>query len=227
MFKKLSIFSIIIALSTPAYAIFGDTYNNTDNSTNNNPVANGGTGVGVGIGVGGNGGDGGNAKANASGGTAIQGQIGINKNINKNTAKQSQDASSSNAISITGDTYKAPVNSAFAPVILPTSDCLNAISAGGTGQFFGFSLGFSKVAKDCNRRADANQWTNMGFEDVAFARMCQDKKNRKAVESTGIVCPESDIKKIVKSEMDKASEIEEACKYPTPTCKMLQNNRPL
>lgn len=228
MIKKLIITTTLIALSAPAYALLNNTTTNNDNSVTNAPVANGGQG-GVGIG--------GKSKSSATGGNAsatggnatqgqMQGQIGINKSSNKNTvntsdfnansnkssSKQSQDASSENDISITGDTYKAakiPVSTAYAPTILPTSDCLSAASAGASGQFFGFSLGFNRVAQDCNRRADASQWANLGFREVAVARMCQDKTNRDAAMG---LCPSE----------SKESRIEEECKYPTPSCKRLK-----
>lgn len=231
MIKKLMITTAFIALSTPAFALFngGDTYNNTDNSTTNAPVANGGNAK---------------SKSSATGGSAtqgqIQGQVGINKSSNKNkvntnvntsdfnsnksnsTAKQSQDASSSNSIAIGGDNYQAAAAGAFAYSPVPTSDCLGSAGVSGQWTKFGFGLGGTTQSKPCNVREFAKIMAAFGKPDISFAILCQDPIVKASVESTGQLCPNSDALKVIKAESKKEERLEEACKYPTETCKILR-----
>lgn len=83
---------------------------------------------------------------------------------------------------------KLPVSGAYAPTAIPTSDCLGSISAGGQGQFAGFSLGFTKQSKPCNIRAYASQFPR--YSPIWWGVMCQDKIIKKADKiSKGGNCP--------------------------------------
>jgi len=84
--------------------------------------------------------------------------------------------------------YQETAASAYAPTVIATSDCLGSFSAGGQGQFFGFSLGGATQSKPCNIREFAKMFIN--DPTVYKAILCQDKMVRKAIESTGGGCPD-------------------------------------
>jgi len=110
----------------------------------------------------------------------------------KSSAKQRQDASSSNDIDIISinKAAKSSVRTAYSPVAIPTSDCMGAVSAGGQGQFFGFSLGGTTQSKPCNIREDAKIQLMLGNEDLAYLiHACQDKKIRELTRHTDDPCP--------------------------------------
>jgi hypothetical protein len=67
--------------------------------------------------------------------------------------------------------------------------CLVGVGAGGAGGPIGLSFAYGKSDEACQRRSDAGAWHSLGYDDIAFARMCEDDDNRKAVEMTGRHCP--------------------------------------
>jgi len=207
---------IIAALTVVLFASNAHAFGNT--TTNNNPT-----------------------QGQAQG--QMQGQIGINKssvknttvgkntlsnkssnissNKNKASARQNQDASSSNNIVFKGaEAPYIPVNTAYAPYMGSTSDCLGSVSAGGQGQFFGGSLGFTTKSKPCNVREFAKMVSY--DKELYIAILCQDKSVKKAMESTGRLCPNSNAKKVAKANSKRARYIKDNCAYPTEQCKRLR-----
>lgn len=204
MFKNLlSATAIIAVISTSAFAT--NIGNTTNNTTNNNQQyggagGNGGTGFGVGIGQGGKGGN-----ASAKGGNAtqgqIQGQIGINENSvkssNSNDSKVSKSGNSANVNGLSGSVNNTiggdnfveaenVVNTAYAPTVIATSDCLGSVSGGGMGTGFGASLGFTTNANPCNVREDAKLVAALTKdESLVKATLCQSDRVKEAFKVTG------------------------------------------
>jgi len=130
----------------------------------------------------------------------LNGNANLNGNLNKNN-NRSQSVSGSNAelnagyISDTtvNNSTEIPVSSAYAPPAIPTSDCLGSVSAGGQGQFMGFSLGVTKQSKPCNIREYAKMFRHM--PTVYKAILCQDDIVKTAFEATDYACPTKPKKK--------------------------------
>ena len=96
---------------------------------------------------------GGSANGNGSNNTTSQGQqqqqSNTSSNANNSAANATGNGSNSNNTVNNVEASKIPVNTAYAPTTFPTSPCLKSYSAGGQGTSFGFSLGGSKVDKNC------------------------------------------------------------------------------
>jgi hypothetical protein len=67
--------------------------------------------------------------------------------------------------------------------------CMGSISLGVSLPGFGATGGTTLVDQACVRRLDAREFRAMGLTDVALALLCQSDANRRAVESTGHLCP--------------------------------------
>jgi hypothetical protein len=235
MKKLLATTAILSILSTSAFA-FGNTYN-TDNSTNNNPTANGGNAnagaaalsgaiSGSKSGVKNSGNSESKSGVYGSGNSAnLNAQVDASRTSNK----QKQDASSSNDISIGGDNYveaENVVNTAYAPTVIATSDCLGSVSGGGQGSSFGATLGFTTNSEPCNIREDAKLVAALTKdESLVKATLCQSDRVKEAYKVTGEYnkyCVGA--KATVKTSfwgLNKTSAYEErdVCAYPTPACK--------
>lgn len=143
--------------------------------------------------------------------------------------KQKQDASSSNDISIGGDNFEAakiPANTAYAPTVIATSDCLGSISAGGQGLDFGFSVGGTKESEPCNIREDAKLVAALTKdENLVKATLCQSDRVKEAYKVTGeynkyCVGAKATVKtSFFGLKQTKAYEESDICAYPTPACK--------
>jgi hypothetical protein len=91
-----------------------------------------------------------------------------------------------------GGTYTVKsVPSVLAPSLTATlSDtCMGSASFGLSIVGFGATGGTTVVDDACVRRLDSREFRAMGLNDVALALLCQSEANRKAVESTGRLCP--------------------------------------
>lgn len=153
-----------------------------------------------------------------------QRQSTSNRNYNDSysysKSRQYQDASSSNTIEIEGDNHilpHLPPNSAYAPAVIPTSDCLGSFSAGGQGQFLGFSLGATTQSKPCNIREFSKIFEARKQPHIAFAILCQDNIVKTAIESMGEACPTFD--------RNDYYVIRDVCAYPTEECKRYKRRR--
>lgn len=67
--------------------------------------------------------------------------------------------------------------------------CMGSVSFGFSAPGFGATAGSTLVDQACVRRLDAREFRAMGLTDVALALLCQSDANRRAVESTGHLCP--------------------------------------
>lgn len=71
--------------------------------------------------------------------------------------------------------------------------CLIGTGGGIAGGPIGINLNFGRSDEGCTRRSDAAAWHAMGFDNVAVARMCQDRKSADAFfAATGTTCPGAD-----------------------------------
>jgi hypothetical protein len=66
---------------------------------------------------------------------------------------------------------------------------MGSVSMGISLAGFGATGGTTLVDQACVRRLDAREFRAMGLTDVALALLCQSDANRRAVESTGHLCP--------------------------------------
>lgn len=74
--------------------------------------------------------------------------------------------------------------------------CLVGSGAGAAGGPVGFSINIGRSDEACTRRNDAAAFHAMGMDNVAIARMCQDRDNADAFFSaTGYACPGTDRKR--------------------------------
>jgi hypothetical protein len=143
--------------------------------------------------------------------------------------KQKQDASSSNNIAIGGDSFveaENVVNTAYAPTVIATSDCLGSVSGGGMGTGFGASLGFTTNSNPCNIREDAKLVAALTKdENLVKATLCQSDRVKEAYKVTGeynkyCVGAKATVKtKFWGLNATKAYEEQDVCAYPTPACK--------
>jgi hypothetical protein len=143
--------------------------------------------------------------------------------------KQKQDASSSNDIAIGGDNYveaENVVNTAYAPTVIATSDCLGSVSGGGMGTGFGASLGFTTNSNPCNIREDAKLVAALTKdENLVKATLCQSDRVKEAYKVTGeynkyCVGAKATVKTRFFGLNDtSAYEEQDVCAYPTPACK--------
>lgn len=111
---------------------------------------------------------------------ALAGGNNPNNNVNIPIAA----AGSKNDINIDGDNYaEIPANTAYAPTVIATSDCLGSLSAGGQGSGIGLSFGGTTQSKPCNVREFAKM--NANNKDLFYAIQCQDPIVREAFKVTG------------------------------------------
>lgn len=194
MKKILSTAVVTALLATNAFA-FGNSNNsnNTDNSVN--PIANGGAAMqGQGqVGINKNKStvkNSGNSQSDSGVyGSGNSANLNAQVDASKTTNKQKQDASSANDISIGGDSFVEaynPVNTAYAPTVIATSDCLGSISAGGQGNFLGLSFGKTTQSTPCNVREDAKTVAALVKDEALVkATLCQSKRVAEAYKVTG------------------------------------------
>ena len=149
---------------------------------------------------------------------------GNSKSDSLSNSMQAQDASSDNTINIGGDNFEAsyiPVNTAYAPTVIVTSDCLGSISAGGQGQFLGLTFGKTTQSKPCNVREFAKM--NVNNEGLFYAIQCQDPIVKEAFKVTGTYnkyCIGAKAKSKSKwFGLGSVKAYEEVCAYPTAECK--------
>lgn len=167
--KKSLVSLVVLLLASNAYAFGGKA---TSNSSSN---ATAGAAAGAIAGSSSNA-KGGNAKA--YGGSSKQKQGQAQGQIQSSLSGSSSD----NSVNIT-DYDIDLANTAYAPDIIPTSDCLGAVSLGGQGRFLGFSLGGTTQSKPCNVREFAKM--NAKSRRLYHAIMCQDSIMRKAYKTIG------------------------------------------
>jgi len=136
-----------------------------------------------------------------------------NTNHNNNIAGVG-DSSNDLSISAVHEADEYPVNSAYAPIVVPTSDCLGSVSAGGQGAFWGGALGFTTQSKPCNIREFAKMVSY--DKNLYIAMLCQDKMFKKAKASIGKPCPV-----IIPLWKPKPFTHKQTCVYPTARCKRL------
>lgn len=159
-----------------------------------------------------------------------------NRNSNDNSSRsgafqaQGQDASVANKIStslsVGGDVHDyadIPVSGAFAPNIVATDDCSGSISAGAQGQFFGLSLGGTRVNKGCETRENAKVVASLlGDKEATISVLCTNPSLKEAFSNTNTIsCPKKRVK--VKFNTTKNTTNQRInsgdCEYPTPQCK--------
>ena len=237
MKKLLATTAILSILSTSAFAL--------GNNTNNNPTANGGNATQGQVGINSLENDivnknKSNSKSNSrafSDSDSKSGVYGSGNSANLNAQvdasrtsnKQKQDASSSNDIAIGGDNYveaENVVNTAYAPTVIATSDCLGSVSGGGMGTGFGASLGFTTNSNPCNIREDAKLVAALTKdENLVKATLCQSDRVKEAYKVTGeynkyCVGAKATVKTRFFGLNDTAAyEEQDVCAYPTPACK--------
>ena len=236
MKKLLATTAILSILSTSAFALGNNT---------NNPTANGGNATQGQVGINSLENDivnknKSNSKSNSrafSDSDSKSGVYGSGNSANLNAQvdasrtsnKQKQDASSSNDIAIGGDNYveaENVVNTAYAPTVIATSDCLGSVSGGGMGTGFGASLGFTTNSNPCNIREDAKLVAALTKdENLVKATLCQSDRVKEAYKVTGeynkyCVGAKATVKTRFFGLNDtSAYEEQDACSYPTPACK--------
>ena len=118
------------------------------------------------------------------------------------------------------------VNTAYAPTVIATSDCLGSVSGGGMGTGFGASLGFTTNSNPCNIREDAKLVAALtNDENLVKATLCQSDRVKEAYKVTGeynkyCVGAKATVKtKFWGLNATKAYEEQDVCAYPTPACK--------
>lgn len=83
-----------------------------------------------------------------------------------------------------------PVSTSVAPPLTSSNDtCMGSTSVGASAVSFGFSAGSTWTDENCVMLKNAREIWNMGFKGAALARLCMDKLNKEALETTGIMCP--------------------------------------
>jgi hypothetical protein len=116
-----------------------------------------------------------------------------NNGANSNSAggNQGQSLSIDNHSLVEGTSI--PVATAVAPQLVASYDaCMGSSSAGIQGASFGVSVGGTWKDENCIMRKDATLLFNIGLKNAALARLCQDPKNRDAIETGGTICPTRD-----------------------------------
>lgn len=77
------------------------------------------------------------------------------------------------------------------PLTASNDTCMGSASGSVNAPGFGLSLGKTYVDPNCVMLKNSRELWNMGMKAAAMARMCMDEDNRKALEMTGFVCPQS------------------------------------
>lgn len=166
-----------------------------------NQQATGGRAVGMG-GQGGQGGAGGRGGAGGAGGAGGVGNGGAGgmggvgnggtggvATVN-NTAPAIASGANIGNTTVVNEAPKIPVSSAIAPTVIPANDtCMGSSSAGVSTVSVGVSLGTTWRDENCVMLKNSRELWNMGLRNAALARMCMDPDNAKALEASGVECP--------------------------------------
>lgn len=116
--------------------------------------------------------------------------------------RQSQTLDSSNRVSVEGDTYRYPVNSALAGTATTNAECGETAGAAVQTKLFGLSFGGGAVSKDCKRvrlhnmmMAKSAAYYRAGdmkmaatFNQAAMNALCQDRETYQILAASGIAC---------------------------------------
>lgn len=122
-------------------------------------------------------------------------KTGDNVNVNIYNEAEIPTETTSN-INYSGKVELKNVPNVNAPALTSSGDaCMGSASGGASGSGFGISFGSTKIDKNCVMLKNSRELWNMGFRQAAVARMCMDSDNRKALESTGWMCPAEEKKK--------------------------------
>jgi hypothetical protein len=126
-------------------------------------------------------------KANAYSGARSSANAGaVNLTDTSNAVKTKTEVSISDDSSYS---YKESAHSAYAPSFGVNNNCVGAISAGGQGLGFGFSVGGTVIDHDCVRRLDADfMATRLNDVEAARELLCQKADIRKAYAAIGKPC---------------------------------------
>ena len=82
------------------------------------------------------------------------------------------------------------VPSVSGPTITSSNDtCMGSASGSANAPGFGISLGKTYTDDNCVMLKNAREMWNMGMRAAAMALMCNDPKNKAALEVTGFKCP--------------------------------------
>lgn len=250
--------AVISLLSSPAHAIFGGGNNNPDIEVEAKGYGGDASAkaAGVGIGTGGKAeATGGNANQDQS-----QAQIGINKSTNKNKVntsdynrnssynKNSNDSgveasgNSFNEVNAGGDTlvaegdnivYEAPdipVETAYAPTVITTSDCLGSIAGGTQSKFWGATFGITTQSEPCNVREDAKVAASLVKDEfLVKATLCQSDRIAEAYKVKGeyhkYCVGAKETTKTSYWGLVNTPAYEDVCKYPTEKCRLFKAGR--
>jgi hypothetical protein len=99
-----------------------------------------------------------------------------------------QYAPADQTVKYSGHTYTTP--SMGGSVFGGTNPCMIGTGASGAGGPIGFSISLGRSDDGCMRRSEAAAWHALGFDNVAVARLCQDRDAADAFfAATHLACP--------------------------------------
>jgi hypothetical protein len=78
------------------------------------------------------------------------------------------------------------------PLTTSNDTCMGSTSGSANGPGFGVGFGTTWTDANCVMLKNSRELWNMGMKAAAMARMCEDSANRKALEITGFVCPQTE-----------------------------------
>lgn len=77
------------------------------------------------------------------------------------------------------------------PLVSSNDTCMGSASGGINAPGFGLSLGKTYNDDNCVMLKNSRELWNMGMKGAAMALMCNDTKNKEALELTGYECPQT------------------------------------
>jgi hypothetical protein len=78
------------------------------------------------------------------------------------------------------------------PLVSSNDTCMGSASGAVNGPGFGVALGKTYTDENCVMLKNSRELWNMGMKAASLALMCNDSKNRDALELTGFVCPQTE-----------------------------------
>lgn len=167
-------------------------------------------------------------KTNSESDSGVYGS-GNSANLNRGGDNSATTGSQDVNVNVDGDSivYEAPdipVETAYAPTVISTSDCLGSLSAGGQSSFWGATFGITTQSEPCNVREDAKVIASLVKDEALVkATLCQSDRVAEAYKVTGdyykYCVGAKEETKTSHFGLVSTKAYEDVCKYPTEACK--------
>lgn len=128
----------------------------------------------------------------SNGGNALTLEAQQTNQLDLEIAKVNAEAAARIAAINSGAKIKNTPSVSASPLTSSNDTCMGSASGALNVPGFGIGLGKTYIDENCMMLKNSRELWNMGMKAASLALMCNDANNRKALELTGFVCPQTE-----------------------------------